>query len=138
MGKPLGCGFGAFGTFVLRSCRTRYSNPYRECLPWKDIKTEQDIALKLEITQDSSSNLAHKYSVYQAISGLSGIPKVYWYRREGPYHVIVLDRLGNTFEEIGRTSIDTNAAFTYATQMVLLFLTYVYMFMFTFIQGFNP
>ena len=94
--------------------------------------------MKLEIAQDSSSNLAHEYSVYQAISGLSGIPKVYWYGREGPYHVIVLDRLGNTFEEIGRTSIDTDAVFTYATQMVLLFLSYDYTFMFTFIQGFDP
>ncbi|KAF8498962.1 kinase-like domain-containing protein [Russula emetica] len=86
----------------------------------KDIKTERDVALKLEVAQDSSSNLVHKYSVYQAISGLSKIPKVYWYGREGPYHVIVLNRLGSTLEEIGRTCIDTNAVFTYAMQMLLI------------------
>jgi hypothetical protein len=94
--------------------------------------------LKLEVTQDLSSNLVHKYNVYQALSGLSGIPKVYWYGREGPYHVIVLDRLGSTLEEIGRTSIGTNAVFTYAAQMVFLFLTYIYLFMFMFIQAFDP
>jgi predicted Ser/Thr protein kinase len=104
----------------------------------KDIKTERDVALKLEIAQDSRSSLAHEYSVYQAISGLSGIPKVYWYGREGPYHVIVLDRLGSTLEEIGRTTIDTNAVFTYATQMVFLFPTYIYAFMFMFIKAFDP
>jgi hypothetical protein len=57
--------------------------------------------LKLEVTQDLSSNLAHEYNVYQALSELFWIPKVYWYGREGPYHVIVLDRLGSTLKEIG-------------------------------------
>jgi len=103
----------------------------------KDIKTEQDVALKLEVTQDLSSNLVHKYNVYQALSGLSGIPKVYWYGREGPYHVIVLDRLGSTLKEIGWTSIGTNAVFTYAVQMVFLFLTYIYLLMFMYIQAFD-
>ena len=117
MGKPLG--FGSFGTFILGSRRTRYSDPLGSVYLGKDIKTERDVALKLEVAEDSSSNLAHKYSVYQAISGLPG---VYWYGREGPYRVIVLDRLGSTLEEIGRTSIDTNAIFAYAIQMVFLFL----------------
>ena len=57
--------------------------------------------MKLEVAEDSSSNLAHEYSVYQAISGLLGIPKVHWYGREEPYRVIVLDHLGSTLEEIG-------------------------------------
>jgi hypothetical protein len=35
-------------------------------------------------------------------------------------------------------SIDTNAVFTYATQMVFLFLTYIYTFIFIFIQAFDP
>ena len=78
--------------------------------------------MKLEVTQDLKSNLEHEYSVYKAISGLFGIPKVYWYRREGPYRVIVLDCLGSTFEELGRMPIDTNAVFAYAMQMVFLFL----------------
>ncbi len=75
----------------------------------------------------------HKYSIYQAILGLSGILKVYWYRREGPYHVIVLNCLGSTFKEIGQTFINTNAIFTYITQMVFLFLTYINTFLFIFI-----
>ena len=78
--------------------------------------------MKLEVAEDSSSNLVHEYSIYQAISGLPGIPKVHWYGREGPYRVIVLNRLGSTLEEIGRTSINTNTVFAYAIQMVFLFL----------------
>jgi hypothetical protein len=117
VGKPLG--FGSFGTFILGSRRTRYSDPLGSVYLGRDIKTERDVALKLEVAEDSSSNLAHAYSVYQAISGLPG---VYWYGREGPYRVNVLDRLGSTLEEIGRTSIDANAIFAYAIQMVFLFL----------------
>ena len=67
----------------------------------------------------------HEYSVYRAISELPGIPRVYWYGREGPYHVLVLDRLSSTFEAIVRMStLNTSAIFTYATQMVSLFLPY--------------
>lgn len=100
----------------------------------KDIMTERDVALKLEVAQDSSSRLKHEYSVYQAISGLPRISKVYWYGKEGPYRVIVLDRLGKTLEEIVRTSmLDNHAVFTYAMQMVFLILpynlcTYVYVY----------
>jgi hypothetical protein len=119
---------------VIRDIQIRIGTVYLG----KDIKTERDVALKLEVAEDSDSTLAHEYSVYRAISGLPGIPRVHWYGREGPYRVIVLDRLGSTFEEIGRTSIDTNALFTYATQMVFLFLPYIYTFMFIFIQAFDP
>jgi hypothetical protein len=79
--------------------------------------------LKLEVAQDPSSKLAHEYSVYQAILGLPGIPKVYWYGREGQYHIIVPDPLGSTFKKMIQISmLNTNAIFTYAMQMVFLFL----------------
>ncbi|KAH9966393.1 kinase-like domain-containing protein [Russula dissimulans] len=101
VGKPLG--FGAFGTFIIR--------PY--------IKTERDVALKLEVARDPSSKLAHEYSIYQAILGLPRISKVYWYGREGQYHVIVLDHLGSTFKKMTQMSmLDTNAIFMYAMQML--------------------
>jgi hypothetical protein len=106
----------------------------------KDIRTKREVALKLEVAQDSSSNLAHEHRIYQALAGLPGIPRAHWYGREGPYHVIVLDRLGSTFEEIGQMSIETSVLFTYSCQMVFLFLNYIYafMFMFMFIQAFDP
>ena len=81
--------------------------------------------MKLKVAQDSSPKLVHEYSIYWAISELPGIPRVYWYGREGPYHVLVLDHLSSTFEAIVRTStLNTSAVFTYATQMVSLFLPY--------------
>jgi serine/threonine protein kinase len=126
VGKPLGSGaFGKFlqGDHIICDIQIHIGSVYLG----KDIKTERDVALKLQAAEDLSSNLAHEYSIYQAISGLPGIPKVYWYGREGPYYVIVLDRLGSTLEEIGQTSIDINAAFAYATQMVFLSLSFMHL-----------
>jgi hypothetical protein len=98
----------------------------------KDIKTKKDVALKLKVTQDLSSKLSHEYNVYQAISGLPRTPKVHWYGREEPYRVIILNRLGSTFEKTAQMSmLNINAIFSYATQIVHYFscLLTIYMFM---------
>lgn len=86
------------------------------------------MALKLEIVEDSDSKLAHEYSVYRALSGLPGIPRVYWYGREGLYDVLVLDRLGSSFEAMVRTPVlSITAIFTYATQMVFFLHVFMYL-----------
>jgi hypothetical protein len=124
-------------TFILRSRLIQYSNPYRECLLRK---RHQDWA-RCSVETQGRSRLEFKSCAW--IQCLSGYSRTLWdphgvlVWREWPYHVIVLNCLGNTLEEIGQTSIDTNAVFTYPTQMVFLFLTYIYAFMFMFIQAFN-
>lgn len=66
------------------------------------------------------SNLDHEHDVYQATSGMRGIPKMLWYGIEGRYNAMVLSRLGSTFEEMAQLSVlDANAVFTYAKQMVI-------------------
>ncbi|KAF8256633.1 kinase-like domain-containing protein [Lactarius quietus] len=57
-------------------------------LGW-DIKTGQDVALKLEPMQ----------SVYKVLSNVAGIPTMHWFGREEPYNVIILDCLGYMLEE---------------------------------------
>ena len=140
VGKPLGS--GSFGTYMVRSCHTQYSDLIRigSVYSGKDIKTERDVALKFEVIQDPSSKLAHEYSVYWHISGLHGIPKVYWHGKEGPYRVLVLDRLGSSFEVIVRTPrLDSGAVFTYTMQMVYLILKFMHLcFMLKLIQAFDP
>jgi len=56
--------------------------------------------VKLEVDLEGGSKLECKYNIYQAISGIHGIPKMLWYGIEGRYNVIVLSRLGCTFEEM--------------------------------------
>jgi hypothetical protein len=75
--------------------------------------------VKLEVALEWGSKLDHEYNVYRAISGISGIPKVLWYGMEGRYNVMVLSRLGCTFEEMAQLGLlDANTVFTYAKQMV--------------------
>lgn len=75
--------------------------------------------MKLEVAREWGSKLEHEYSVYQAISGIRGIPKVLWYGMEGRYNVMVLSRLGRTFEEMVQLSmLEANTVFAYAKQMV--------------------
>jgi hypothetical protein len=56
--------------------------------------------VKLEAAQEWGSKLEHEYHVYRATSGIRGIPKMLWYGVEGRYNVMVLSRLGCTFEEM--------------------------------------
>jgi serine/threonine protein kinase len=75
--------------------------------------------VKLEAAQEWGSKLEHEYHVYRATSGIRGIPKMLWYGVEGRYNVMVLSRLGCTFEEMAQLGVlDANAVFTYAKQMV--------------------
>jgi hypothetical protein len=75
--------------------------------------------VKLEVATEWGSKLDHEWNVYRAISGIRGIPKMLWYGMEGRYDVMVLSRLGHTFEEMARLSmLDANNVFTYAKKMV--------------------
>jgi hypothetical protein len=85
----------------------------------RDIKKGRDVAVKLEVALEWGSKLEQEYNVYQAISGIRGIPKVLWYGMEGRYNVMVLSRLGRTFKEMVQLSmLNANTVFTYAKQMV--------------------
>ncbi|KAN0121035.1 Protein kinase-like domain containing protein [Russula decolorans] len=85
----------------------------------RDIKKGRDVAVKLEAAQEWGSKLEHEYHVYRATSGIRGIPKMLWYGVEGRYNVMVLSRLGCTFEEMAQLGVlDANAVFTYAKQML--------------------
>ncbi|KAI9441142.1 kinase-like domain-containing protein [Lactarius psammicola] len=84
----------------------------------RDIKTGQDVALKLEPIEMRSPRLSHEYTIYKALSNVSGVPTIHWYGREVPYNVMVLDRLGLTLEEAISKRHDINLVFLYATQML--------------------
>ena len=87
----------------------------------KDIKKGRDVAVKLEVALERGSRLDREYNVYQAISGIRGIPKMIWYGMEGRYNVLVLSRLGRTLEEMRQLNmLDANTVFAYSKQMVFV------------------
>ena len=96
-----------------------FLNPLGDVYLGQDIKTGQDVALKLEPIQTQTPRLSHEHTIYKALSGMPGIPTMHWYGREVPYHVLVLDRLNLTLEEVISKCHDINLVFLYANQMVL-------------------
>jgi len=62
----------------------------------QDIITDQVIVIKLEeaITNNPVSSLQHEYSVLTQLQGVIGFSQPLWFSREGSYHVMVLENLG--------------------------------------------
>ena len=123
VGKLLGCGtFGEPFNEGRQLYSTLLGNVY---LAW-DLKTGQDVALKLEPIQSKHSQLSHEHSVYKALHDTAGIPSMHWYGREAQYNVLILDRLGLTIEEAISNGHhgDINLVFSYADQMVFLSMFY--------------
>ncbi|KAH9012215.1 kinase-like domain-containing protein [Lactarius deliciosus] len=115
MGKLLGCGTsGEPSDSGLSICL----NPLGDVYLGRDIKTGQDVALKLEPIQTRNPRLYHEHTVYKALANVPGTPAVHWYGREVPYNVLVLDCLGLTLEEVITKCHDINLVFSYANQML--------------------
>ncbi|KAH9010858.1 kinase-like domain-containing protein [Lactarius hengduanensis] len=60
----------------------------------RDIKTGNEIALKIGRADHLSSRLSHEYNVYTTLAGGAGISQVHWYGKEGAHEVIILEHLG--------------------------------------------
>jgi hypothetical protein len=58
------------------------------------------VAVKLEPISNHSSSVWHKYNILKQLTGGVRIPRVFWFRRESMYHVLVLDLLGLSLHDI--------------------------------------
>ena len=80
-----------------------------------------EIALKIGPADYSLSRLSHKYNVYTALAGCTGISPVHWYGKEGTHEVIVLEYLGTSLGDlVSKQQVDHSNVFSYASQMVCL------------------
>jgi len=82
----LGCkiGGGSFGDIYLGS----------------NVNTGEEVAIKLECIQSRHPQLAHEYTVLRWMQGDVGIPRVYWFGKEGDFNVMVMDILGPSLEDL--------------------------------------
>lgn len=66
--------------------------------------TGEEVAIKLESHRCRHPQLSYEYRVYRILryrnSGITGIPRVHWFGREGDYNVLVLDLLGPSLEDL--------------------------------------
>ena len=70
-----------------------------------DVQNGSEVAIKLEPKRASYPQLAYEYRLYRILHGKEktnsvGIPKVYWFGREGDYLVMVMDVLGPSLEDL--------------------------------------
>jgi len=65
-----------------------------------NINTGEEVAIKLECIQSRHPQLAHEYNVLRYLWGDAGIPRVYWFGKEGDYNVMVMDILGPSLEDL--------------------------------------
>jgi len=82
IGKKLGS--GSFGDIYLGT----------------DVQTKLEVAVKIEPANSRHPQLAYEYRIYRSLQKQPGIPKVYWFGREGGFHALVIDLLGPSLEEL--------------------------------------
>eukprot|EP00455_Lapot_gusevi_P030472 TRINITY_DN327_c0_g1_i2.p1 TRINITY_DN327_c0_g1~~TRINITY_DN327_c0_g1_i2.p1 ORF type:complete len:446 (-),score=72.70 TRINITY_DN327_c0_g1_i2:653-1990(-) len=65
-----------------------------------NITTDEEVAIKLESAKCRHPQLAYEYKLYRLLHGGAGIPAVYWFGKEGEYHVMVMELLGPSLEDL--------------------------------------
>ncbi|KAK1414235.1 hypothetical protein QVD17_29977 [Tagetes erecta] len=65
-----------------------------------NIRTNEEVAIKLENAKTKHPQLLYESKLYKILQGGTGIPNVRWYGVEGDYNVLVLDLLGPSLEDL--------------------------------------
>ena len=63
-------------------------------------KTQEEVAVKLELMTSKHPQLFYEVKLYKLLSGAVGIPQIHWYGIEGDYNVMVMDLLGPSLEDL--------------------------------------
>ncbi|KAI9446707.1 kinase-like domain-containing protein [Lactarius indigo] len=85
----------------------------------KDIRMTAQVALKIGQVDQSPSGLTYKYDMYKATAGCTGISPVYWYGKEGPYEVIILEHIRTSLGDLlSAQQFNLRKTFLYAPQML--------------------
>lgn len=82
MGKKIGS--GSFGDIFLGT----------------NITTGEEVAIKLESVKTRHPQLLYEAKIYKVLQGGLGIPNLRWCGIEGEYHVMVIDLLGPSLEDL--------------------------------------
>lgn len=65
-----------------------------------DRETKRDVAIKVESTSSRHPQILFEAKIYKLLAGGKGIPQMYWVGTEGPYHIMVLELLGPSLEDL--------------------------------------
>lgn len=65
-----------------------------------DIHTGEEVAIKLESVKSKHPQLLREAKIYRSLHGIVGVPTAKWYGIEGEFHVLVMDLLGKSLEDL--------------------------------------
>lgn len=63
-------------------------------------QTKDEVAIKLEHVRSRHPQLSYEAKIYSHLQGHAGIPNIHWTGVEGDYHVLVMDLLGPSLEDL--------------------------------------
>jgi serine/threonine protein kinase len=66
----------------------------------EDTKSNTPVAIKLEPTKTRTPQLLYESKLYLILAGGVCIPRLHWFGTESSYHVLVIDRLGQSLEDL--------------------------------------
>ena len=66
----------------------------------KNIKQNEEVAIKLEPIKTKHPQLFYESKLYMALQGGIGIPKIYWCGSQGNYNILIMDLLGPSLEDL--------------------------------------
>ena len=76
------------------------SGSFGEIYLGKDIQTGKEVAVKFEQLKVRRPQVIEEAKILQEFRGNVGFPKYLWYGREGDYHIMVIEMLGPSLEDL--------------------------------------
>ena len=74
------------------------SGAFGDIYKGKNIKLNQEVAIKLEPKRTDSPQLFYEAKLYLAFQGGVGIPKLYWCGSQGNYRILIVELLSASLE----------------------------------------
>jgi serine/threonine protein kinase len=65
-----------------------------------NIRTNEKVAIKIELITDELKLLRHESNIYRLLSHVDGVPKIKWYGKDEMYYYMVIDLFGNSLQEL--------------------------------------
>jgi len=65
-----------------------------------DILSGNAVIIKLEQVKGKEHFLHHEFHIYAKLEGQLGIPRVHWFGTEGGFDAMVIDRLGQSLDDL--------------------------------------
>ena len=87
-------------TYILDARKKLGSGAFGDIYAGRNLKLNEEIAIKLEPTHTKHPQLFYESKLYMALQGGIGIPKLRWCGSQGNYNILIMDLLGHSLEDL--------------------------------------